>query len=318
MEKSNLEKLNTWFELVKGPKNLTIDEARELNKKIRKLPTNRQELQEELILGTMYVIYDFLKDFSFIEDVNTIYDIDDFISSFCEVWIENLEQGLYNQNDLINLFNSRFFDKLNEKLGVSEKNSLFSHIPKIDFDKEFEEFFERQNNGEVISYKKFMEDMAIKHYSDFNSPYKKNRVFYEYTKFYEILDRSYELYSKHGNHNIPFSKGYVKFLRDFLIERVLSDYEDSNNVGYDYDVSKSVIALEKKETIARVIDSLPEKERKVIKMTYGFEGEFTQREIGRSFEENYSGARIGQFEKSALRKLRNPHRRKYLKDYNEK
>ena len=150
MEKSNLEKLNTWFELVKGAKNLTIDEARELNKKIRKLPANRQELQEELILGTMYVIYDFLKDFSFIEDVNTIYDIDDFISSFCEVWIENLEQGLYNQNDLINLFNSRFFDKLNEKLGVSEKNSLFSHIPKIDFDKEFEEFFERQNNGEVI------------------------------------------------------------------------------------------------------------------------------------------------------------------------
>ena len=317
MEKSNLEKLNTWFELVKGPKNLTIDEARELNKKIRKLPANRQELQEELILGTMYVIYDFLKNFSFIEDVNTIYDIDDFISSFCEVWIENLEQGLYNQNDLINLFNSRFFDKLNEKLGVSEKNSLFSHIPKIDFDKEFEEFFERQNNGEVISYKKFMEDMAIKHYSDFNSPYKKNRVFYEYTKFYEILDRSYELYSKHGNHNIPFSKGYVKFLRDFLIERVLSDYEDSNNVGYDYDVSKSVIALEKKETIARVIDSLPEKERKVIKMTYGFEGELTQKEIGRSFEENYSGARIGQFEKSALRKLRNPHRRKHLKDYNE-
>ncbi|MBE6151062.1 MAG: hypothetical protein E7162_04550 [Firmicutes bacterium] len=317
MEKSNLEKLNTWFELVKGPKNLTIDEARELNKKIRKLPTNRQELQEELILGTMYVIYDFLKNFSFIEDVNTIYDIDDFISSFCEVWIENLEQGLYNQNDLINLFNSRFFDKLNEKLGVSEKNSLFSHIPKIDFDKEFEEFFERQNNGEVISYKKFMEDMEIKHYSDFNSPYKKNRVFYEYTKFYEILDRSYELYSKHGNHNIPFSKGYVKFLRDFLIERVLSDYEDSNNVGYDYDVSKSVIALEKKETIARVIDSLPEKERKVIKMTYGFEGELTQKEIGRSFEENYSGARIGQFEKSALRKLRNPHRRKHLKDYNE-
>lgn len=317
MEKSNLEKLNTWFELVKGAKNLTIDEARELNKKIRKLPANRQELQEELILGTMYVIYDFLKDFSFIEDVNTIYDIDDFISSFCEVWIENLEQGLYNQNDLINLFNSRFFDKLNEKLGVSEKNSLFSHIPKIDFDKEFEEFFERQNNGEVISYKKFMEDMEIKHYSDFNSPYKKNRVFYEYTKFYEILDRSYELYSKHGNHNIPFSKGYVKFLRDFLIERVLSDYEDSNNVGYDYDVSKSVIALEKKETVARVIDSLPEKERKVIKMTYGFEGEFTQKEIGRSFEENYSGARIGQFEKSALRKLRNPHRRRHLKDYNE-
>ena len=47
----------------------------------------------------------------------------------------------------------------------------------------------------------------------------------------------------------------MKFLRDFLIERVLSDYEDSKNVGYDYDVSKSVIALEKKETIARVIDS---------------------------------------------------------------
>ncbi len=317
MEKTNLEKLNTWFELVKGSKNLTIDEARTLNNKIRKLPVNCEELREELILGTMHVIYEFLKNFSFIEDINTIYDIDDFISAFCEVWIENLEQGLYKQNDFSNLFNSRFFDKLNEKLGISEKNSMFAHITKLDFDKEFEEFFERQNNGEIISYNKFMEEMATKYYSDFNSPYKKNRVFYEYTKFYQILDKSYELYSRYGNHNIPFSKGYVKFLRDFLIERVLSDYEDSNNIGYDYDVCKSVIEIEKKETVARVINSLPEKEKRVIKMTYGFEGEFTQREIGKSFEENYSGARIGQFEKSALRKLRNPYRRRHLKDYNE-
>lgn len=317
MERTNLEKLNTWFEFVKGPKNLTIDEARVLNNKIRKLPNNRDELREELILGTMYIIYDFLKGFNFIEEVSTIYDVDDFISSFCEVWIENLEQGLYKQNDFSNLFNSRFFDKLNEKLGISEKNSLFSHITKLDFDKEFEEFFERQNNGEIIDYKKFMEDMKVKHYTDFNSPYKKNRVFYEYSMFYQILEKSYELYSRYANHNIPFSKGYVKFLRDFLIERVLSDYEDSNNVYYNYDVSNSVIEIEKKETVLRVVDSLPEKEKRVVKMTYGFEGEFTQREIGKSFEENYSGARIGQFEKSALRKLRNPYRRRYLKDYNE-
>lgn len=317
MEKTNLEKLNTWFELIKDSKNLTIEEARILNDKIRKNPQNSMELQEELILGTMYVIYDFLKNFNFIEEVSTIYDIDDFISAFCEVWIENLEQGLYKQNDFSNLFNSRFFDKLNEKLGISEKNSIFSHITKIDFDKEFEEFFERQNNGEIISYKKFIEDMEIKHYANFNNPYKKRQVFYEYTKFYQLLEQSYELYSKYGNNNILFSKGYVKFLRDFLIERILLDYEDSYNIGYDNDVSKNVIEMERKETITKVIDSLPEKEKRVIKMTYGFEGEFTQREIGKSFEENYSRTRIGQLESAALRKLRHPCRRKILKDYNE-
>ena len=101
-----------------------------------------------------------------------------------------------------------------------------------------------------------------------------------------------------------------------MIERALSDYEDSNNVGYTYDLCQNAIAIEKKETILRIIDSLPKKERQVIKMTYGFEAELTQKEIGKSFEENYSGARIGQFEKSALRKLRHPSRIKHLRNYN--
>lgn len=317
MTKENLIKLDTWFELVRGEKNLSIDEARHLNDKIRKLPPNRQELMEELVLGTMYVVYDFLKTFNFIESLNGPYDIDDLINSFCEVWIENLEQGLYKKDDFSKLFNGRFFDKVNEKLGISEKNSLFPHIRKNDFDDMFFDYFDLLNNGEVVEYEEFMKNIEKYNRIRNLNLETRNSLTYEYTVFYKLLNRCYEIYSCYGNHDIPYSKGYIKFLRDFLIEKALSEYEDSYNVGYKYDSYDVLFQKEKKQTIMEVLDTLPERERKIIKLSLGFEDEMTQRAIGKTFEPNYSGARIGQLEKVAMRKLRNPYRKRRIKDYEE-
>jgi len=317
MEKETIKRLDAWYEMVKGEKELTIEEARTLNNLIRKLPPNRQELSEKLVLGTMHVVYSFLKSFSFIDLSTGVYDIDDFINAVCEVWIENLEQGLYHRSDFIELFNSRFFNKLSEKLGIEEKNCIFANITKNDFDATFKEFFDRKNSGEIVSYEDFIRTIELKNYNKFKNDELKTKLIFEYSQFYILLQKSYDLYSSFGNHNIPYSEGYIKFLRDFLIEKALDDYEDSYNVGYVYDGCDIIISKEKKEKIMEVVDSFPEREKQVLMLSFGFiDGERkTQEEIARYFGSRWTRQRIYQIEKDIKRKLRHPFRRKKLKDF---
>ena len=68
------------------------------------------------------------------------------------------------------------------------------------------------------------------------------------------------------------------------------------------------------EDIENVISSLPQKEARIIKLRFGFEGEpKTLDEIGREF--GVTRERIRQIESKALRKMSSPARRKALMDY---
>ena len=108
MTVENLKRLDAWYESIKPEKELTLEEARNLNYKIRDLKSGRELLMEDLVLGTMHAVYSYLKNFHFIEYIGGSYDIDDVISSFCEVWIENLEMGLYKRDSYLTMFNGKF------------------------------------------------------------------------------------------------------------------------------------------------------------------------------------------------------------------
>lgn len=317
MDKENLKRLDAWYEMVKPPKELTIDEARRLNDQIRKLPKEREQLREELVLGTLHVIYAYLKDFTFIDIAHSAYDIDDMINTFCEVWIENLEQGLYKINDFSKMFNSRFFNKINEKLGISEKNSLFAHITKLDFDDIFFDFFDRQNDGEEIDYEEFMQYMSKYNNMRNINDKTKNSLKVEYTQFYQLLKRSYDIYSKYGNNNIPFAKGYINFIKNYLIEMSLTEYEDSNNIGYNYSSEDAVIAKDKSDMIKKVLESLTEEEAKVLKLHYGLETEeeLTHEQIAKKLHFKSGREKSRQIEEKALMKLRHPSRYQYVREY---
>jgi len=72
-----------------------------------------------------------------------------------------------------------------------------------------------------------------------------------------------------------------------------------------------------KEQLLEVLDSLNEREKKVLKLRFGLEDgrARTLEEVGKEF--NVTRERIRQIEAKALRKLRHPSRSKKLKDFLE-
>ena len=72
-----------------------------------------------------------------------------------------------------------------------------------------------------------------------------------------------------------------------------------------------------KEQLVEVLDTLTEREQKVLKLRFGLEDgrARTLEEVGKQFD--VTRERIRQIEAKALRKLRHPSRSKKLKDYLE-
>jgi len=95
------------------------------------------------------------------------------------------------------------------------------------------------------------------------------------------------------------------FLGDFI--------EDTTQPSPYEETSKELL----RESIEEVLDSLDEREAKVLSLRFGLNGETpkTLEEVGKIF--NVTRERIRQIEAKALRKLRHPSRRKKLQDYLE-
>lgn len=103
----------------------------------------------------------------------------------------------------------------------------------------------------------------------------------------------------------PVGDDEDSFLGDFIEDTTLpSPYEET---------SKELL----RESIEEVLESLDEREAKVLSLRFGLMGETpkTLEEVGKIF--NVTRERIRQIEAKALRKLRHPSRRKKLQDYLE-
>jgi RNA polymerase primary sigma factor len=103
--------------------------------------------------------------------------------------------------------------------------------------------------------------------------------------------------------NTPIGTGEDGLLSDFIEDKAAEAPADA------------VFLHLLRESIDDVVDSLPERERAVLRMRYGLDdGEIkTLEEVGAKF--NVTRERIRQVEAKALRKLRHPSRSKKLKDY---
>lgn len=94
----------------------------------------------------------------------------------------------------------------------------------------------------------------------------------------------------------------------------LGDFIEDTTQPSPYDETSKILL---QESIEEVLNSLDEREAKVLSLRFGLLGETpkTLEEVGRIF--NVTRERIRQIEAKALRKLRHPTRRKKLQDYLE-
>ena len=94
----------------------------------------------------------------------------------------------------------------------------------------------------------------------------------------------------------------------------LGDFIEDDNVPAPAEAATQVLL---REQLDSVLDSLTDREKKVLKLRFGLEDgrQRTLEEVGKEF--NVTRERIRQIEAKALRKLRHPSRSKLLKDYLE-
>ncbi len=132
----NEEILNNWYDSIKEYPKLSFKEAKELSEKINNTNFANQkiELRQSLILGTLHVVYVYLKNQNLDLYQSKSYDMNDIINSAIETWINIIDSnGLLNQENYFGLFNNGFDQMIVNRLGISnnEINEKLSIDDKV-------------------------------------------------------------------------------------------------------------------------------------------------------------------------------------------
>ena len=111
--------LNEWLIQISQYDKLKFNEAQELYKKalISRNDELRKMYMDKVILGTLYVLYNYISRNELLIFSSSSYDMNDIISSFVEVWIEKIYDGeLLNADSYSSIINRKFCNEVYQKL----------------------------------------------------------------------------------------------------------------------------------------------------------------------------------------------------------
>ena len=296
--------MNKLFNQISSFDRLKLVEAQDLYKKSMSASNDnlRKTYIDKLILGTLYVVYNYIIRNNLVILSTRLYDIDDIISAFTEVWIQKIYKGeLLNISRYSNLFTSTFFNEVYVKLGGI--NFEISDLFEISYDKFvdlFYSYFKLKSANAKLDYRVFKKNICDEGYADEN-----------------ILILFEEIYKKFNLSENDINKTTVKNYLKLIIDSSIFD-SISNNVVDENDVERNIISKSERHDFVRDVDFAmrDEREKDIIYQRYGLNGNNakTYREISRQY--GITKDRVRQIEVHALRKLRHPSR-KLLRYYKE-
>ena len=285
---------------------LTIKEAKELYKKYLK---SKNELEKNLyiqktILGTIYVVNDYIEANNFKIFENSIYDIEDFRSSYIEGWIRVIKNGeLLGVNSFSPLI-QRVTNNIENYLGISNidpNNALGINpylLPKI--------------IRSYIEYKNVNSNKSFLNYIDLEL--KKQNSNYTWKEFYTdesinsiipFLENIYNYINKDKYNDIKLSEAKIDSFINLLIENGLTEYI-TNNIEDENNVVNSILnKLFIKDLIKEADNELTDKEKEIIHLRFGIDNGEPQSLGSLAKQFHLSRERIRQIESSALDKLKN-------------
>ncbi len=134
-------------------------------------------------------------------------------------------------------------------------------------------------------------------------------------------DPAIEEYSKHLHISMDKVKNALKIMQDPIsLSTPIGEDEDSHLEDFIEDKtglppSHSALDLLRRREVTNILDTLTEREAKIIKLRFGIESGYprTLEEVGKIFR--VTRERVRQIEAKAIRKLRHPSRSKMLRDY---
>lgn len=299
--------LNEWQKQISGYDKLKLSEAQEFCRKAFETSdeTIKKLYMDKVILGTLYVVYNYITRNNLSIFSSGAYDTNDIISSFVEIWIKKIYDGeLLNIDKYSNIFTRTYFNEVYQNLVGKDIiiNETFG-MPTELFAELFYTFIQFKNKGLSFTYNDLIKVIS------------KDEYYYSY--LIEKYDSSIMLMFENIYINLNCNKnenleiGITK-INDFL--KVFIDIgiteSISNNLLDSADMESNIINKVLFESFAEDIDNalLTENQRQVIHERYGLDDGIpkTLDEVAKTH--NITRERVRQIEAKCLRLLRHPNR----------
>lgn len=313
---NNVEILNEWNKTILCYKQLKLIEAQQLYKKIINLDNNlKGQCIQELIMGTLYVVVEFIKKNGLLYLNSPTYDMNDIISVCNEIWINKINSGkLLEINSLKDMFDSDFYNQLYDGLGITKysisENTVLDVNTFIDLLMDYIKLKEKDID---FNYSKLIEYMKTnRKYSGiiYKIHYYGNNV--DFCEIFDAIIRSFQL----EDEDLQISKTKLDKLKYIIINNGLEYLRENINNVVMSDTADSYIEVYcRKQVVDIVLNSdLNESLKDILVKRYGIlDGKArTLDEVAK--DHGVTRERIRQKEAKALRLLRHPSRSKKLKE----
>ena len=308
-EKSNKLKnteivLKEWQKQISQYNKLKLSEAKGLCKKaLETLDETKKTLyMNKAVLGTLYAVPNYIARNNLSTLSSRIYDINDIINTFNEVWIKKVRAGeLLNVTKYADVFSKSYFNEVCANLiGYDiDCNETFD-LPIKFFEKMFYTFIQFKNKGETFSYKDLVAVMAKDRY---------------YMNLLKRCDSSIMLIFESIYNNLNDDKKEELDIGIRKIDNFLKAFIDigisesiSNCVSSGIDMESDIINQLFFTAFIKDVDNtlIDERKKQIIHQRYGIDdgSPKTYEEIGEVY--NISSERVRQLTTIWLRTLRNP------------
>lgn len=297
----NIDKLDKWHEKISSIEKLKIEDVKELYKKANmSSDINIKKIyMDKIILGTLYVVYDYIKrnDIMF---CSSSFDMDDIISSFNEVWINKIYNGDLSKTDSFSkLFTTTFFNEVyknlcNDEIIISEQFGVTTRC-LIDL---LNIYIYLKNSGKDFDHNSF-----ISKYKEYNKCFYYDNLVIE--NLIPLLDKIYTNLSINIDCTLNISR---KKLHEFIRIIINIGMFDRLNNNFNDEVNDEDKVIEKiyNEKFIEDVDSvlIDERRRSIIHERFGLDGGEPEilKMVGK--KNNKSAERIRQIEYQSLRWLR--------------
>ena len=306
---NNLEILNEWDKTISSYHTFKFVEAREIYQKIVNISDSnlKRQYMHELIIGTLYVVSNFIKSNGLLYLNSASYDMNDIISISNEIWLSKINSGkLLEVNSFREMFDSDYYNELCSGLGITKysisENTILDINTFIDLLMDYIKLKEKDIDFDYSKLLKFMKN---------NRRYTRtiNKIYYygnnvDFCKIFDAIIKSFEL----EDEDLNISKTKLNKIKYILISNGLEYLRgDINDVIVGDTTDSYIDACCRKQVVDILLNShLDDSLKDILVKRYGiFDGKCrTLGEVAK--EHGVTRERIRQKETKALQKLRNP------------
>lgn len=238
----NEQKLETWYRNISKHEEFSLSKTKKMLKIMNEEPNElvRQMIREQIIIGTLHVVYKFIKSNEIFLVENNCYDMDDIINSCIEIWINVIDSNIllnartysisfitfYNQLAVL-LFGVK--DSFKQRLGITYdvyEKILIIFLKKFK-DKSYDQFYR-----------------YVKAHYDLND-YLISRLYILFTRMYEIMGENYNYELLVGHHNNGAKVMLFNAVNDSIQSNEQLDYslESKENEIYLYQLLESSLKM---------------------------------------------------------------------------